>query len=272
MRVQFASDLHLNSWTLPQFKEDMREETRERLKSNYFEKILQPAAKTLVLCGDIGHPDSVVLATFFKWASKRWDTIFWIPGHHEMTDAWHIQTRKYEDCLNHIRLSVAMYPNVQVLHREKFITDDGFLFLACPLWARLTAMSDDMSRIPLYKEITRHYEEDLKWLQNEIRLAELPVVVATHYPPSYTLMDVNNLNNPLSVPFSLETETLLQSPVVAWICGYVHKAVQIQKPWYNAEGKGGEVLIVCNPRGYPDEWHTEYRPEAVLRLEPTNSP
>lgn len=271
MRVQFASDLHLNSWNGPQFKNDEAPETKKRMENNYFEKIITPVAKTLVLCGDIGHPDTVSLKTFFKWAAKRWDTIFWIPGHHEMTDVWHTQRQTFDECLNHLRISVANYPNIQVLCREKFVTDDGFLFLACPLWARVTAMSEEMSRNPVYQDITRHYEKDLKWLQSEIRLAQQPVIVATHYPPSYTLMDSENLNDPLTVPFSLDTETLLQSPVVAWICGYVHKAVQIQKPWFNAEGRGGEVLIVSNPRGYPDEWHTEYRPDAVLRLEHQNN-
>lgn len=267
MRIQFASDLHLNTWNGPRYKEDVSPEVKQRLKEKYFENILQPVAQTLVLCGDVGHPDSTTLRVFFKWCSKRWKTIFWIPGHHEMTDVWHIHTRSYDECLNKMRITVADYPNIQVLHRDKFITEDGFLFLACPLWSRLTSMSEEMSRSPLYKDITKHYEEDLKWLREEIRQAERPVVVATHYPPSYTLMDKDNLNEPLGVPYALETETLLQSPVVAWICGYTHKAFQIQRPWYNAEGRSGEVLLVANPRGYPDDLDTRFRRDAVLRLE-----
>lgn len=254
MRIQFASDLHLNSW------QHMPE------KEKGFERVLQPIAKTLVLAGDIGHPDSITLRVFMKWCSKRWENIFWIPGHHEMTDVWHLKNRTYDECLSHMRVCVAEYPNIQVLHRDSFITDDGFLFLACPLWARLTAMSNEMSKDPICQDITKHYEEDLAWLREQIRKAEIPVVVASHYPPTYTMMDPQNMNNAQSVPFALETEALLRPPVVGWICGYAHKANIVERPLFDAEGRPGKIILLCNPLGYPDDPPTGYRPDAVLRL------
>ena len=259
MRVQFASDLHLNSWA-GSSKYDVP-----------FEKILEPVAKTLVLCGDIGHPDSILLRTFLKWCSKRWDLIFWIPGHHEMTDVWHLKIKTYEQNLNHMRLVASEFSNIQVLSRDTFLTDDGFLFLACPLWARLTAMSEEMSKDPVYRDITKHYEEDLLWLREQIKKSEHPIVIATHYPPTYTMFSAQLVNKPQSVPFALETEFLLRPPVHAWICGYLHKSVTIQKPWADPEGNSGHVLIVCNARGYPDDAWTNYRTEAVLRLENSSS-
>ena len=249
MRVQFASDLHLNTW-----------------KDLPFEKLLEPKAKTLVLAGDIGHPDSVQLKAFMKWCSLRWDTIFWIPGHHEMTDVWHLKNRTYDEALTHMRVCVAEYPNISVLNRDAFVTDDGFVFLGCPLWARLTAMSEDMSADPITKDITRHYEQDLAWLRDQIRKAELPVIVATHYPPTYTLLHRSFVNKPTSVPFALETESMMRAPVVAWISGYLHDSVEIHRPYFDAEGRPGEVLIVCNALGYPDEPTHLYRNDAVLRL------
>lgn len=249
MRVQFASDLHLNSWgSIP------------------FEKLLEPTAKTLVLLGDIGHPDSVRLRAFMKWCSLRWTAIFWIPGHHEMTDVWHLKNRSYDDCLAHMRLSVAEFPNIHILHREAYVTDDGFVFLGCPLWARLTAMSEELWRDPITQDITRHFEEDLKWLKEQIRVAELPVIVATHYPPTYTMLN-RHLNQPTSVPFALETEVLMRPPVVAWLSGYLHESVEIHRPYMDAEGNPGEVLIVSNALGYPDDHSQVYRKDAVLRLE-----
>ncbi len=249
MRVQFASDLHLNTWpNLP------------------FEKLLEPTAKTLVLTGDIGHPDTLHLRAFMKWCSLRWDTIFWIPGHHEMTDVWHLKNRTFDECLAHMRIAVAEFTNIIILHRDAYVTEDGFIFLGCPLWARLTAMSEELSRDPVTQDITRHYEEDLKWLREQIRRAELPVVVATHYPPTYTLLNKSFVGKPTSVPFALETESLMRSPVVAWICGYLHESVEIHKPYVDAEGTPGEVLIVSNALGYPDEPSHFYRKDAVLRL------
>ncbi len=249
MRVQFASDLHLNTWgSLP------------------FEKLLEPKAKTLVLAGDIGHPDSIQLRAFLKWCSLRWDTIFWIPGHHEMTDVWHLKNRSYEECLAHMRSSVAEFPNIQVMHRDAYVTDDGFVFLGCPLWARLTAMSEELSRDPITQDITRHFEDDLHWLKDQVRRSQLPVVIATHYPPTYTMLN-KHLQSPTSVPFALETESLMRPPVVAWISGYLHESVQVKRPYFDAEGTPGEVLIVSNALGYPDEPSHFYRKDAVLRLE-----
>jgi hypothetical protein len=250
MRVQFVSDLHLNSWgNIP------------------FEKLLEPSAKILVLAGDIGHPDSTLLRSFMKWCSIRWETIFWIPGHHEMMDVWHFKNRSYDDCLAHMRLCVAEYPNIVILHRDAFVTEDGFIFLGCSLWARLTSMSEELFNDPLTKNITKHFEEDLKWLKEQIRRAEVPVVIATHYPPTYTLLNKSFINKPTSVPFALETEVLMRPPVVAWICGYVHESVQIQRPYMDAEGGSGGVLVVSNALGYPDDPSHFYRKDAVLRLE-----
>lgn len=249
MRVQFASDLHLNAWAnMP------------------FEKMLEPKAKTLVLAGDIGHPDSIRLHSFLKWCSLRWETIFWIPGHHEMTDVWHLRSQTYEVCLAHMRVVIAEYSNIHILHRDAFVTDDGFVFLGCPLWARLTAMSDEMSYDPITRDITKKYEEDLKWLRDQIRQATLPVVVATHYPPTYTLLRREFINEPTSVPFALETESLMRPPIVAWICGYLHDSVEIHRPYMDAEGGAGEVLLVSNALGYPDEIVHSYRVDAVLQL------
>jgi hypothetical protein len=254
MRVQFASDLHLNSWPdLP------------------FEKLLEPKANTLVLAGDIGHPDSIRLHSFLKWCSLRWKTVFWIPGHHEMTDVWHFKSSTYEECIEHLRVVVAEYPNIQILHRDAFVTEDGFLFLGCSLWARLTAMSEEMSHDPVTRDITKKYEEDLKWLREQIRHASLPVVVASHYPPTYTLLHRDFINQPTSVPFALETESLMRPPVVAWITGYLHDSVEIHRPYVDAEGTPGEVLIVCNALGYPDEGIHLYRKDAVLRLAKTET-
>jgi predicted phosphohydrolase len=165
-----------------------------------------------------------------------------------------------------MRTSVAEFPNIQVMHRDAYVTDDGFVFLGCPLWARLTAMSEELSKDPITQEITRHFEEDLRWLKDQIRRSQLPVVIATHYPPTYTMLN-KELNSPTSVPFALETESLMRPPVVAWISGYLHESVQIKRPYFDAEGNPGEVLIVSNALGYPDELSHFYRKDAVLRLE-----
>ena len=127
-------------------------------------------------------------------------------------------------------------------------------------------MSEELSKDPIAKQITLKYEEDVKWLRDQLKRAELPVIVATHYPPTYTMLHRDLVNKPTSTPFSLETETMLRPPVVAWICGYIHEETEIHKPYSDAEGSAGEVLLVSNALGYPDEPAKFFRRDAVLRL------
>jgi hypothetical protein len=256
MRLQFASDLHLNSWLATPEKKDLG-----------FETILQPAAKTLILCGDIGNPDSVMLQIFFKWCSKRWEDIFWIPGHHEMMDVWHSKSRTYDQAINHMKVVASAYSNIHVLHRDTLVTEDGYILLACPLWAHMTSMSESMFKDPLYQDITKQHQKDVAWLKEQILQANAPIIVASHYPPTTSLMNRQLLNKSSSVPFIPELEGLLRPPITAWICGYVHQAVELHRPYYDATGGKGEVLIVTNPRGYPDDGVTGYRPDAVLRFD-----
>lgn len=251
MRLQFASDLHLNSWSENKVP---------------FEKILRPVADALVLCGDIGHPDSVMLHLFLKWCSKRWKTIFWIAGFHELTNAWNSQFRQsintYDECLIRMKNLANTFPNINVLDKEAFVTEDGFILLGCSLWTR---MSDTLDTNPISKDITAHYKEDLQWLTKYIKTAKQPIIVVSYCPPTYSLMDENLVNKRTSVHYSVESEILIRSPVLAWVSGYLHKSATIVREWFDSEGNAGSTLMVVNPRGYPGE-NTGYRDDAVLRV------
>ena len=255
MRLQYCSDLHLNSW--PE-------------KNINFEKIIEPVAPAIVLCGDIGQPDSSLLKLFFKWLSEQFKSVFWIPGHHEMMDVWAYnltgKRKSYEEVINQMRLVINQWPNIHILNREKFITDDGIILLGCPLWSRLTSLSEEAFNDPIYKDITHHYEEDIKWLNYEIKMASAPIVICTHYPPSNSLMNEIVLHKPLTVNYALESEMLIRSPGLTWISGYLHKYVEVKKECATAEGVIGSTLIVINPRGYPDDINVGYRTDAVIRV------
>jgi len=60
---------------------------------------------------------------------------------------------------------------------------------------------------------------------------------------------------------------MLESSIVAWVCGHTHKTVEFTKLWINAEGTECRLLLVSNPRGKPLE-NFQYRREAVLSLKP----
>jgi len=244
MRIQFCSDLHLNAY--PYSRKDEYEE---------FDAILKPAAKALVLCGDLGTVGSQLLGSFFRWAHNKWEIIFWIPGFHECMDSLGSEIA-FPRRLDEMRKSVAEYPNIHVAYRERFFTDDGFLFLACSFWTRIVDPIVDRQQ-PM---INIEHEKDLTWLRSQIQVASQPIIVATYIAPTYQLIDDGWKQTAEEVFFAADTEILIKPPVVAWISGYIHKALQLKREWF-----GSYILLVTNARGYPGEV-TGYRNDAVLRL------
>jgi hypothetical protein len=246
MRIQFCSDLHLNAY--PYSKKDEYEE---------FEGIVKPVAKALVLCGDIGTVGSVLLNSFFRWAHDKWETIFWIPGFHESMDCLGSEAA-FQKRIREMRESVAVYTNVHVAYRERFFTDDGFIFLACSFWTRVIDPILDRQQPVINVE----HEKDVAWLRSQIQVASQPIIVATYIAPTYQLIDDGWQQPAEEVFYAADTEILIKPPVVAWISGYIHKALQLKKEWLDSY-----ILLVTNARGYPGEV-TGYRNDAVLRLAP----
>lgn len=49
--------------------------------------LLRPVAPYLALCGNIAHPRSPAATRFFRWASRNYDVVWWVPGHEEVNSA-----------------------------------------------------------------------------------------------------------------------------------------------------------------------------------------
>ena len=71
MRIQYASDLHIELWP----------------KSTY-DETLQVTAPILVLCGDICIPSHPNYYKFLEYISERWETILYVPGLSEMKESY----------------------------------------------------------------------------------------------------------------------------------------------------------------------------------------
>ena len=121
MRLQFCSDLHLNSYPTTIGYE--------------FETILEPTAKALVICGDLGDPESELVNNFLYWASKRWDSIFWIPGFQEIGSHWG-SMEEFQERIQYLRALVKIYPNIYLCNRERFL-----LMMECFCYAALFGLA-----------------------------------------------------------------------------------------------------------------------------------
>jgi len=75
---------------------------------------VKPCAPILVLNGNIGYPGKVQTRDFLRYCSRSWDTVFYIPGTHELGT-------KGLDNVGFMRHTVGGLENVFVLHNEAML-------------------------------------------------------------------------------------------------------------------------------------------------------
>ena len=102
MRIQYASDLHLELW-----------------RKKTFDETLEPSAPYLVLCGDVAKLDDPNLRAFLEYISERWKLIFWTPGNSEI---W--STSSEEVSLQKMRDLCSSYRNIKLLYMNSYLLED----------------------------------------------------------------------------------------------------------------------------------------------------
>jgi hypothetical protein len=75
---------------------------------------VKPCAPILVLNGNIGYPGKAQTRDFLRHCSRNWDTVFYIPGAHELGT-------KGLDNVGFMRHNVGELGNVYVLHNEAML-------------------------------------------------------------------------------------------------------------------------------------------------------
>jgi len=259
-RLQYASDLHLDSETAP------------------FNVIIEPAAPDLALCGDIGNPFSAVYANFISWVSKRWERVFLLAGNHEYFSE--NPEIKMEDVEKQI-LAVAENAGDNVVFLQKGIyTIDShkIIVLGSTLWThpdlrRWDKLVDGFIGDPGYRgeykamyktdeytglsrlihpsDISALCNEHSAFLSKMLNSAwgSIPagwrVIVLTHHLPTFLINGDRFKDNILKSSYAVSLDNLIKEPVVAWICGHSHEAKERRM-------KSG-ALVALNPLGYKSE-------------------
>ena len=261
MRIQFCSDLHLGMNKYVEYTEH-----------------LEPVAPVLALLGDIGDPESPVLASFIGWCCRNWKQVFYIPGNHEFWRLIPGTQKTITSALKKLKSFEKEFPNFILMWRTKLISEDGIIVLGTPLWSRpaegvLPHESErawvDRDRTFDSETMSFLHQEDMNWLNAELKAAKNQmVVVMTHYAPTLLLINRDRVTKPAATLYASDLDILIRPPIVAWICGHVHQAVQWLKGWDTATGESGTVLITTNPYGYPQDM-SGWRKDAVLRIDPS---
>jgi len=261
MRIQYASDLHLELWPKATFDET-----------------ITPSAPYLVLCGDVAPLNYSGLRAFLEFCSERWKYVFWIGGNTEM---WHYVTNE-EVALQKMRELCSPYRNIKILYKSSFLLKDEesnekLLIVGVSLWhkPRNGTMLHYHNNIyvkaistPVDEEIfAQAHKSQVKFLEYVIKHSEIPLLICSYYAPFTWCYEEDWIQEPKSAVIDRELEKLITFPAIAWITGHSHLSIEYKRRYFLTNGTEGSVLFVSNPRGKPKQ-NPYFRKDCVVNLQP----
>lgn len=216
-KIQIVSDLHI------EYKNDKLVEPLD---------YITPSAEYLLLVGDIGSLyKEYQLEYFLKGICKHYKHVFYVLGNHE----FYIQKEyKHQDmqALKSIIYNIkAKIPNLFILDKKSVIIGNTCI-TGCTLWSELDYDIDIPKFIVKISGITTRkyndmYNEDLNYIQHMINFCKdkkYKLIVATHYPPSYKVLEgVQKRQRYISLYANHLDYLLDKSKIFTWIFGHTHK-------------------------------------------------
>lgn len=236
MRIQFASDLHL------EFADNWR-----YLKQHPLEK----TGDMLVLAGDIGYlgDDNYSKHPFWDLVADQYEQVLVVPGNHEFYKYYDIATLSDGELLQ-IRSNVKVYYNALVT------LDDVDLILST-LWAHIPLQDafatessvTDFHRIIFngetlnFEQFNNEHRRCMDFLQNACSSAKaLHRVIVTHHVPSFVLSSPDFNGSRINGAFVSEEYDFVENcGADYWIYGHSHR---------NIDGVIGKTRCVSNQLGY----------------------
>lgn len=267
-RIQYVSDIHL-----------------EFYDKATFPLLVKPAARYLALAGDIGQPHKAAFPSFIDYVSRHWDEVFYITGNHEYYNKdfrkWKYTPPKTIATIDaEIAEIVSKHKNVHFLNPANpsyFLAKENVAIVGATLWShvppelkyRAESGVNDYNCIyagdPDNKPVTTEtlnaiHTEHKRMLESQIDFwtyQKVPVVVMTHHMPSFRLVSPRWTTHPLNVCFASNCDSLMRSPVKAWIYGHTHNV---------SSGMLRNVFTAVNARGYPSESLPGFSTEAYIEF------
>lgn len=257
MKIQIASDLHLQFWAnRGRSLEDLVNEMRPS----------DPAdVDVLVLAGDITELTPQMFdhaRRIFETFARCWKRVLYVPGNHEFYDTsideGLYQLVEIEEKFKETSL------DFRVLRTGRVIEIEGQRFLGSTMWQPKPPNGADNARwisdhhciSDFRQEAPRQFEDWRAFLERELKQGD---IVATHHSPSYQSCSEkfqdSNCNWWFHTP---QVEPLIKERMPKlWIHGHVHST------WdYYLDS---DTRIVCNPRGYPGEG-VPFKPQLIVEV------
>ena len=181
-----------------QYVSDIHLETRYR-----YPRI--PITNTyLALIGDIGNPFQDIYKDFLHYTVDNCERVFLVAGNHE-----YYNKQNYEKVNDRLMKLSQDIPRLEYLVNSK--TDlENYTIIGSTLWT------------PVYKNI--HYD-CVNFLENEINNSTKPLIILTHYLPSYKMITEKYLTkeyDDVRNRYATSLDHLIKAPVKAWLSGHSH--------------------------------------------------
>ena len=242
MKLQYASDLHIDMW--PQ--------------GTNFCNFLTPSAPFLALAGDICSAWEPRFEAFLAWCSRLWHTVFIVPGNHEYHNPYgrtlgETDNHIYNICLKFKNIIFLQYgasyriPGTQLRIVGATLWSDSDK----AMWAKAIEKKSDYKNIysgqrcliTPYEISALHY-----WHVSILRSVLIPdselekLIVITHHMPSKALLEPEYRGEAWHSFYASNTDFLFYPNIKLWICGHSHRATQLKIPH--------GPLLAMNARGY----------------------
>ncbi len=225
-------------------------------------------ADVVILAGDIH-----VGKNGLDWALQQFPDkpVIYVLGNHEYYGK---AIPRYTEKLR----TLASGTNVHILEQDT-LTLDGVTFLGCTLWTDFELFGDpriagyeatqkmtDYKKIRVSPKYSRLRSVDTaaihhrsrRWLETQFSESVNDVVVVTHHAPSIKSLPESHHDDLMSAAYVSNLEEIVgRSRAKCWIHGHLHAP---------SDYRLGETRVLCNPRGYPDEYNDRFVPDFVVEI------
>lgn len=248
-KLAICSDVHLEFYS----KHDLDQ-------CQFLSEILQidEECDTLIIAGDFGHPydesdplkENEVFLSALMRLKQRFQHICFVPGNHE-----YYQTKKHDKSIEETDAWIKKICDklgIHFLQKSSWVHPCGVEFIGCTLWSMIDPMALHHTNNFKYIFDSKYQNDELhqdhvEWLENTLSYRKQnprPIIVLTHYVPSFKGISPHRNDPIISTAFATDLEYMFGEPVIGWICGHTHdpRSVKINDIWLH-----------LNPVGYKDE-------------------
>lgn len=236
MQIQVYSDIHLE--LLNKFPE------------------IKPLCDYLILAGDIGKINDLVLLKFLAYCSKNWLKVFYILGNHE----FYIENSNFTEINELYKKKLTVFSNIYFLDNDYVPLNDNINVYGSTLW---TLTNDDND----YKFVNRKIVNDISKIETDklklyLEETNKKTIIVTHFPPTqkHTTNPIYDKQDQSTKDYFSHRNILYEvkkENILCWISGHTHYSYDIIE---------NDIRCISNQFGYIGE-STNIKETGLFNLE-----